>query len=133
MAEDRNTLLGVLAVQRGFASAADVLAASVSVSMDPMRSLADELWESGVLQRPRAQELEGLAEQQIAACGGDLDKAIEANGGTAVLQEGFRRGDGAAPVVPPSAASDFGDEDDEPTRVLDWDRAARKTVEGNKK
>ena len=133
MAEDLNTLLGVLAVQRGFASAADVMAASVAVSMDPSRSLADELCESGVLARERAKELELLAEQQVAACGGDVDKAVAANGGEAALQAGFRSGAGAEPVAQPSAGSDFGEDDDEPTRVLDWDRAARKTALGQKK
>lgn len=150
MAGDRNDLLGLLAVRKGWVQPAEVVAAQVALAITK-RSLAAELVESGALPAGRQAELEKLADAAIAKAGGDVGKAIAENGGT-----------GAPPPVGPSKddvatgghkAVSFGDDDDEPTsikldmeaplpgekprgfddedeptKVLDWDRAMKKSL-----
>ena len=143
MPEDRNDLLGVLAVRKGFVQQADVTAAQVSLAVDPQRTLTAELVEAGALPRERASELEALADSALRKAGGDARKAIAESGGAQP----------APPVAPAAQGASFGDDDDEPTsikldlsepppgekprgfddedeptKVLDWDRAMKKSL-----
>src|SRR6185437_13846084 len=81
MPEDRNDLLGVLAVRKGWVQPAEVVAAQVALAVHPQRSLAAELVESGALAREKAAELEQLADAALKKAGGDAGKAIADNGG----------------------------------------------------
>lgn len=197
MTLDRNALLALLAVRRGFTQPAEVLAAQSAMAAHPATSLAAELVRSGVLTDERARELELVADKALSQAGGDLARALEQSGkswagrppaglgleedlasqppGEDELQTGQSaplafgadddertRLDGDAHSTlesKPTRPRDFGDDDDrtsidlgaddderttidpraapkafdtedEPTRVLDWDRATRKAVEG---
>ena len=152
MPEDRNALLGVLAVRKGWVQSAEVVAAQVALAVSPQGTLAAELVASGALTPERAAELEKLADAALQKAGGDADQAIADNGGLGSLS--------APPVGSPddvptgsNKAVSFGDDDDEPTsikldltplppeqprgfddedeptKVLDWDRAMKKSLD----
>jgi hypothetical protein len=135
MTEDRNALLGVLAVKNGWAQPAEVVAARAALALHPDRTLAGELAAAGALSREREKELEALAEKALAAAGGNAGKAIAANGGMAALSApgaiDLFIDDEPTTMRAPSASkpASLGDEDEESTKVLDWDRATRKSIE----
>lgn len=134
MAEDRNSLLGLIAVRKGWAQPADVLAAQTQLRVKPEGSLAEELIAAGVLSRDRAVDLELLCGKALANAGGSVQGAIEAHGGLQSLaltgqDLPFVRGDDDEPTRLGRPASEedvetgaskpvsFGDDDDEPTSI----------------
>src|SRR4051812_31138656 len=153
MAEDRNALLGVLAIRKGWAQPAEVLAAQQALGVHKDRDLAQELVDAKALTLERARELEALADKAMKEAGGDAGRAIAANGGMDVISasKSASFGDDDDDEPPRMAAPDFGDhddegprvapqgkdapktasldEEDEPTKVLDWERATRKSIE----
>jgi hypothetical protein len=82
MPRDRNTLLGVLAVARGLARPAEVIAAQQAVAVDPRRTLVKELQ----LSPDGELELEEAAQEALLAANGNVQKAIAANGGARRLE-----------------------------------------------
>ena len=136
MPDDRNALLGVLAVRRGWVQPAEVVAARQALK----GSLAAQLGAMGALTAERVAELEKLADAALAKSGGNASKAIADNGGQLPPPQAGRSFgdddtdertsikldlDAPAPVA---AAKGF-DEEDEPTKVLDWDRAMKKSLD----
>ena len=145
MVEDRDALVGVLAVRRGWVQPGEVGAAQVALAMNPRGTLSAELVASGVLSRERSLELERLADGALSKAGGDVRQAIADNGGLApaAVSEDEIPTDShkAVPfgddeertsieldLTPPPPASAPFDEEDEPTQVLDWDRAMKKSL-----
>ena len=149
---DRNDLLGLLAVRNGWVQPAEVVAAHVALAVTK-RSMTAELIESGALPAARQPELEQLADAALKKAGGDVGKAIAENGGSASAPPVGPSPDdvktGSNPAVPfgdedeertsikldmdaplpASAEKPRGfDEEDEPTKVLDWDRAMKKSL-----
>src|SRR5438105_14018870 len=156
MAEDRNALLAVLAVKRGWAQPAEVLAAQVALGVHRDRDLAQELVDAGAVTVERARDLESLADKALAQAGGNAAKAIAANGGIGVIAPASKpfdddddeptrmkaapsraddedeptsiKMDLNAPAAKKTASLDDEDEE-ESTKVLDWERATRKSIE----
>jgi hypothetical protein len=74
MAQDKNTLLGLLAVARGWAQPSEVLAAHQALAVDPRRTLAKEL----SLSPDRELELEEAAQESLEAANGNISRALAA-------------------------------------------------------
>src|ERR1700704_4286986 len=120
MPEDRNALIGVLAVKRGWAEPAEVLAAQVAVKARADRTLAAELVASGALSREREKELETAADRALTQAGGNVQKAIAANGGLGILSPrggGLFIDDEATVLRTPAKSGSLGNDDDETTRM----------------
>jgi hypothetical protein len=116
---DRDALFAAVAVELGFVSEATVLEASVAASMSD-GGVADELVSSGAIDAGKRAAVEKHLEQVLRDQGGDYARALAAVKKVSAPA--------AAEAAPATAA--FGDDDDgeERTAVLDWDRAARKSV-----
>src|SRR5438552_305733 len=138
--EDRNALIGVLAVRKGWVQPAEVVAAHAALAVHPSRTLAAQLVASGALPRERERELEQLADGALSKAGGDVGKAIADNGGLPPVGPRSPEDVSTGSLKPVSLGDDDDertsikvdltppppksfDEEDEPTKVLDWDRA----------
>jgi hypothetical protein len=122
MPEDRNALLGVLAVKRGWAQPAEVIAAQMAAKARPGRTLAAELAASGALSREREKELEAAADRALAQAAGNVRKAIAANGGLEVLSppaagKDLFIDDESTVLRGPARGGGLADDDDERTTI----------------
>ena len=86
---DTNLVFGVLAVQLGFATPAQVMVAASAWMADKTQSLAERLEQSGALTVERRKLLEGLVEQAVRANGGDAAKTLATVGGGGALFRSF--------------------------------------------
>jgi hypothetical protein len=122
MAEDRNALLGVIAVKKGWVQPAEVIAAQMAVKVRPGRTLAAELAASGALSREREKELEAAADRALGQAG-SAQKAIAANGGLEVLsppaagKKDLFIDDESTVMRTPAKSGSLADDDDERTTI----------------
>jgi hypothetical protein len=80
--DDQQLIRGVLVVQAGFATPAQVMAAaSVRLLARDGRSLLDHLVEAGALSSERRELVEGLAREALAAREGDAHEVLHVLGG----------------------------------------------------
>ena len=86
---DRDFLLGVMAVQLGFAGAQQVMAAAGAFLADRSRSLADRLVADGTLTPERRAMLDGLVAEALRAHGGDPRRTLHSLGGERALYASF--------------------------------------------
>src|SRR5438105_498335 len=99
---DRDLVVGVLAVQAGFVSPADVIAvASAAPAGEDGDSLATRLEATGALTAQRRQLIDAMADEAFAMHGGDAQRALESLGGEAVLSRTF--GESLRAIAPRSA------------------------------
>jgi tRNA A-37 threonylcarbamoyl transferase component Bud32 len=103
---ERELIFGVLAVQAGFATQSEVLAAAADgqVSSGP-DSLLTRLQRSGVLSGERRKALETLGEEALAARNGDVRAVAASLGGAALLATLVLQLQGAAPADTPRSSA----------------------------
>src|SRR5437660_617063 len=96
---DRDLVVGVLALQAGFVSPADVIAAAAAGPLDEKaESLATRLEAAGALTAQRRKEVDAMVDEAFALHAGDGRRTLESIGGRAAVARAF--GDDAERVVP---------------------------------
>jgi hypothetical protein len=111
MDRDRNLLFGVLAVQLGKVSPAQMMEVAGAWATDPSRDLAQRLLEACSLSEKDCALIQSFADQAIAAHSGDGSAAIECFGGETQVEQSL--GPSMAQTVPPA-----GDQSRDRTMVL---------------
>jgi serine/threonine protein kinase len=86
---DNSMVLGVLAVQLGFATPAQVMAAASGWMADKSEGLAERLEKNGTLTAERRKVLEGLVAEALRANGGDEAKTLATVGGNEAVFMSF--------------------------------------------
>ena len=86
---DEGLLTGVLAVQLGMASPAQVFAAASAYVADPSRSIVDRLCSDGVLDEKRRELLASLVADALRVHGGGPRSTLESLGGGRAMLESF--------------------------------------------
>ena len=86
---DRDFLFGVIAVQLGQATPAQVMAAASAFVADPSKGIVDRLRGDGVIDHDRFRMLESMVDEAVTAHGGDVRKTIQSMGGSRVLLTSF--------------------------------------------
>ncbi|HOX44784.1 MAG TPA: protein kinase [Myxococcota bacterium] len=103
---DEGLLLGVLAVQLGFATPAQIMAAAASWSTRAeQHGLAQELEQQHVLSRAQRALLEGMLAEALAQHGGDPRRTLDSLGGPELLARSL----GGSFVLAPPAVTPPGD------------------------
>jgi eukaryotic-like serine/threonine-protein kinase len=87
---DRQLLAGVLAVQLGLATPAQVLVAASAWAAERGLGLVERLLAQGVLQARQAELLEGLLRETLAQHGGEAAAAVRTLGGDHLLRQTFQ-------------------------------------------
>src|SRR5271157_1364770 len=90
-AADRHLLFGLLALQNAIINQGQLLAAFQAWTLDKSRSLADHLEARGDLTGARRSLLEALAEVQLEAHAGDVERSLAAISAGKSTQESLAR------------------------------------------
>ncbi len=86
---EEQLLFGVLAVQLGFATPQQVMAAGAAWMADRERSLVERLRGDGVLDERQAQLLDSLLAEAVRTHDGDVRRTLDVLGGDAAVQQSF--------------------------------------------
>ena len=86
---DRDFLFGVLAVQLGQATPAQVMAAASAYVADKSKSIPERLLSDGVFTEARLKMLSAMVDEALEAHGGDVKKTMHTLGGERVLYVSF--------------------------------------------
>ncbi|MFL5319565.1 MAG: protein kinase domain-containing protein [Myxococcaceae bacterium] len=108
---DRELLLGVMAVQLGFASAQQVMTAAAEWATDRKNGLAERLEGKNVLTPTQRQMLEALVSQAIQVNAGDVKATIESLGGERLILQSL----GGSLLIPRAPNRVKPEDDDEKT------------------
>lgn len=105
---DRELLIGVMAVQLGFASAQQVMTAAAEWATDRKTGVAERLTQKNVLSGTQREMLEALVSQAIQVNHGDVRETIQSLGGDKLILQSL----GGSLLVPRPPVSANDDEED---------------------
>jgi len=86
---DKDFLIGVFAVQLGFATPAQVIAAASAWLADRSTSISDRLVASGAFDAAKLQMLQTIAAEALKLNDGDVKRTLHSLGGEQVLLRSF--------------------------------------------
>ena len=89
MTTDCNILFSVLAVQLGFATPQQVMAAAAAWAADQSKGIAERLEAEGIIDATKCAMLRNMAEEAVKAHGGDVQQTIASFGGDNAVYQSF--------------------------------------------